>query len=256
MITNNGWIKIHRKIKEKAYYKKSEYVHLWIHLLLEANHEEKEFMWNGQTIKVKPGQLITGRNEIAKKTGIYRSKIERILKYFENEHQIEQQTTNKFRLITILNWEDYQKNEQENEQPVSNKRATSEQQVSTNKNDKNYKNEKNIYIASKNFSPPSLEEVTAYCQERQNGLNPELFLDHYTSNGWLVGKNKMKDWKAAIRTWEKNQSTFNQKPKSGGNGGIRICNDGTKAIMRGGVWVDPDNPFTKIDLNYYPELTK
>lgn len=56
----------------------------------------------------------------------------------------------------------------------------------------------------KRFSPPTLEEVTAYCKERNNSVNPQRWLDHYESNGWMVGRNKMKDWKAAVRTWERN----------------------------------------------------
>ena len=61
------------------------------------------------------------------------------------------------------------------------------------------------------FAPPSLQDVQAYCTERQNTVNPEHFIDHYTANGWKVGKNPMKDWKAAVRTWEKNHATH-QKP--------------------------------------------
>ena len=57
---------------------------------------------------------------------------------------------------------------------------------------------------AKRFTPPTLEEVTAYCIERNNSVDAQHFIDYYTSNGWLVGKNKMKDWKAAVRTWERN----------------------------------------------------
>lgn len=60
------------------------------------------------------------------------------------------------------------------------------------------------------FIPPTVEEVSAYCIERGNSVNPQRFIDHYTSNGWMVGKNKMKDWQAAVRTWERN--SLNQKP--------------------------------------------
>lgn len=55
----------------------------------------------------------------------------------------------------------------------------------------------------KRFIPPSLEEVTAYCKERSNSVNPESFIDFYEAKGWCIGKNKMKDWRAAVRTWEK-----------------------------------------------------
>lgn len=55
----------------------------------------------------------------------------------------------------------------------------------------------------KNFKPPALEEVKRYCRERDNCVDPEAFVDFYESKGWFVGKNKMKSWKAAVRTWER-----------------------------------------------------
>lgn len=54
------------------------------------------------------------------------------------------------------------------------------------------------------FSPPTVDDVKAYCKERNNNVDAERFIDYYNSNGWMVGKNKMKDWKAAVRTWENN----------------------------------------------------
>ncbi len=57
---------------------------------------------------------------------------------------------------------------------------------------------------AKRFTPPTVEEVKAYCAERKNNVDAQRFVDYYTSNGWLVGKNKMKDWRAAVRTWERN----------------------------------------------------
>lgn len=66
----------------------------------------------------------------------------------------------------------------------------------------------------KRFVPPTLEEVRVYCIERNNNVDAERFIDYYTANGWQVGKNKMKDWKAAVRTWERNGYS-NQKPTSG-----------------------------------------
>lgn len=58
---------------------------------------------------------------------------------------------------------------------------------------------------AKRFIPPTGDEVAAYCQERGNGLDPETFVDFYASKGWMVGKNPMKDWKAAVRTWERSE---------------------------------------------------
>ena len=59
---------------------------------------------------------------------------------------------------------------------------------------------------SKRFTPPTVDEVRAYCLERGNCVNPQRFVDYYSSNGWMVGKNKMKDWQAAVRTWEQKES--------------------------------------------------
>ena len=67
------------------------------------------------------------------------------------------------------------------------------------------------------FVKPTLEEVTEYCRERGKGVDPEAWMNYYTANGWRVGRNPMKDWKAAIHTWEKNRSQFNgtsQKPNA------------------------------------------
>ena len=78
------------------------------------------------------------------------------------------------------------------------------------------------------FSPPSLEQVKAYCLERRNSVDAELFHDHYTSQGWYVGKVTMKDWKAAVRTWEK--SSFNHPPAS--EAAVVAANEGIEKRRR------------------------
>lgn len=60
---------------------------------------------------------------------------------------------------------------------------------------------------ARRFTPPTIEEVRDYCQERRNHVDPQRFINHYSSNGWRVGKNPMKDWKAAVRNWEGNEYT-------------------------------------------------
>jgi len=63
------------------------------------------------------------------------------------------------------------------------------------------------------FVPPTLEDVSEYCKERGNNVDPERFIDFYSSKGWMVGKNKMKDWKAAVRGWEARDKA--EQPKKG-----------------------------------------
>jgi uncharacterized protein YdaU (DUF1376 family) len=62
------------------------------------------------------------------------------------------------------------------------------------------------------FTPPTLSEVIDYCNQRANSIDPQRFVDHYSANGWMRGKNKIKDWKACIRTWEQNDNQTTVKP--------------------------------------------
>ena len=55
------------------------------------------------------------------------------------------------------------------------------------------------------FIKPTFEEISQYCRERKNKIDPQHFIDYYEANGWMVGRNKMKDWKACVRTWEARQ---------------------------------------------------
>ena len=81
------------------------------------------------------------------------------------------------------------------------------------RNFKTINKNKEIIIINKYFNKPSLLEIKNYCVERVNNVDPEAFFDFYESKGWLVGKSKMKDWKAAIRTWERTESK-KEKPMS------------------------------------------
>ena len=133
-----GWIKLHRKLLENPISNKPLWAWLWVVLLLKANHEDKEIIWNGQKKKIESGTFLTGRKVLALESGLTESSVERALHYLEIDKQIEQQKTNKYRLIIISKWKQYQVIEQQK----NNKRTTNEQPLDTDKNDKNEKNEK------------------------------------------------------------------------------------------------------------------
>jgi hypothetical protein len=98
-------------------------------------------------------------------------------------------------------------------QPTFNQCSTSK--VKESKVNESIENNNSGTSPHKNtFKPPTLEEVQAYCKERNNKVDAERWYDFYSSKGWMIGKNKMKDWKAAVRTWEKSgQATQLQKGK-------------------------------------------
>jgi hypothetical protein len=76
------------------------------------------------------------------------------------------------------------------------------EEIAPNNNRDNYLNNA-LSIGRSHFQKPTLEEISLYCRERNNNVDPEQFFNYYESNGWKVGKNPMRDWKAAIHTWEK-----------------------------------------------------
>lgn len=83
------------------------------------------------------------------------------------------------------------------------------QKHNKNKNKNKNKEEEKDIKENKKFIKPTIEEIKKYCLERKNSINPSQFFDYYESKGWLIGKNQMKDWKAAIRTWEQNKNKYN-----------------------------------------------
>lgn len=138
------YIKSHRQTQENPVVcKDADHIGVRMYLLWNATHKNIDVMFQWKRRTLEPWQLITWRKVIARFLKINESKVQRVLKLFESEQQIEQHTTRQNRLITIKNRTLYQWSEQPNEQQLNNKWTTSEQQVNTNKNVrmKEWKNE-------------------------------------------------------------------------------------------------------------------
>lgn len=141
---NSGWISLHRKIMNSAVYSDSELLKLWIHCLLKATHADYDQLIGNTAIKLSPGQFVTGRNALANEfnKGVQPSKIVKPLSLWRRLQTLEKlemlniKTTNKYSVVTVLNWNDYQNNEQQ----LNNKRTTTEQQLNTNNNSNNSNN--------------------------------------------------------------------------------------------------------------------
>ena len=190
-----GWIKLHRKFINWEWYQDSKMVRVFIHLLLMANHKDKP--WQGH--EIKRGQFITGLPKLSEQTGLSIQSIRTCLDKLESTGEINRQTNSKFSVITVCNYDDYQ-DEDDNSNRQTNSPATGNQQAS-NSQSTTTKNEKKVKNENK-FVKPTQDEVKKYCKERSRGVNPVKWFNHYTSNGWKVGKNLMKNWHAAVHTWE------------------------------------------------------
>ncbi|EQM28638.1 replication protein [Bacillus licheniformis CG-B52] len=142
----SGWIKLHRKIKENPIFANSDMFKLWALCLIKATHKEHDQLVGNQMVKLLPGEFVTGRHELASEFNegvkpsekVSPSTVWRYMKNFEKWQMLNIKSGNKFSVISVTNWSEYQQSEQQ----VNSKWTASEQQVNTNKNVKNEKNEK------------------------------------------------------------------------------------------------------------------
>ena len=95
----------------------------------------------------------------------------------------------------------------------------------------------------KTFTKPTIDEIQDYCIERNNNVNAEHFYDYYESNGWKVGKNSMKDWKAAVRTWERSEYRKSNSKKNSKEDAINVVNN----LMNKLGGVDTEQPTTDFE---------
>jgi len=188
MTNQQGWIKLHRQILEWEWYSDNNCFRVFLHLLLKANHKEKRF----KGIELKVGSIVTSRDLLARETGLSSQQVRTALNKLISTNEITSVTSPQGTILQIVSYEKYQiaTSEITNEQPTSNQQSTT---------NKNVKKEKKFII-------PTFNDVLEYCMQNNLDVDGVKFINFYESKGWMVGKNKMKDWKAAIRTWVKPES--------------------------------------------------
>lgn len=182
----------------------------WIDLLLLVNHTSKKTLIDGSLQEIERGQTVTSIRKLCDRWGWSNTKVRRFLKMLEDDGMVNIKSDSKKTLINVVNYSVYQDSENEKTTLKRQQDDTETTLKHTNKNEKNEKNEKKCSRAR--FVPPSYEQVSSYCQERGNNVDAQRFLDFYQSKGWMVGKNKMKDWKAAVRNWERREGGKKNDP--------------------------------------------
>jgi hypothetical protein len=198
---DKGFIFLHRKFLKWEWYSNVNDRLVFIHCLLSANWEDGWF----EGKKIPRGSFATSYKNLAKEIGISVQSLRTSLEHLKSTNNITHETNRQFSIITINNYNKYQLDNTQ-----VNKRLTNDQQTTNNNIINNNKliNKESISkdIPKKVFSKPTLQEISDYCLERNNGINPNKFYDFYESKNWMIGKNKMKDWKACVRTWEQHES--------------------------------------------------
>ena len=270
---NKGYIRLYRQLQDCWIWIDEESPEkftrgsAWIDLLLFANHKDKKIRYEDGFRIIKRGQFLTSKRKLAERWMWNRRTVDKFLDLLVKDEMITIECTTKHTLITIVNYSIYQGDESENEPqdtppttpqdapqdaPRSTPRSTP--RSSTNNNDNNERSIKEKEIPKgiskkKNFAPPTLEEVKAYCEERKNGIDAQYFIDYYTANGWTQGKGKpIKNWQAAVRTWERNNSKKGVRTDEGSNGRdaeppvefteeqLRAAEEYLSGVQRGGLF--------------------
>lgn len=221
----NGFILESKKIIESDIWKKPPlYFKVWHYLLLNAMFKDKG--------NLKRGQLFTNYNEIREACSYHvgyrkitpsKQDIHRIFDWLRSSHEDDTSVTTKEPMIrttkvthgmivTIVNYGIYQdfksyesNSESDSERTTNGLRKGREVSNIKKEENKGKKEIDNIGRKSPKFKKPTVDQVREYCQERGNDINPESFIDFYEARGWKLSKGvAMKDWKAAVRTWERN----------------------------------------------------
>ncbi len=173
MDSNNGWIKLHRKIIDSAVFENPKILKLWIWCLCKASHKGYESMVGNQIVVLQEGQFIFGRKKASSELKIKESMVYKYIKLLEKLEMINIKSNNKFSIITIEKWAFYQfdndEEQQQKEQQRNNKGTTKEQQRNTNKNVKNVKNVKEIIYSD---VPELNEAIIAFIEYRKTIKKP------------------------------------------------------------------------------------
>ena len=136
---SDGWVKLHRKLLDHPIFKNDKLFRVFVYCLLKASHKDREQLVGDSIVNLKAGELATGRTAISGATGLSEQNVKTAINKLKALQIITSKPTNKYSIISILNWDSYQ---QDNQQTTS-KQPASNQHVTTNKNVKNEKNVKN-----------------------------------------------------------------------------------------------------------------
>lgn len=232
------WIKLDEKILEWEWFNDAYVVKAWLWMLLQANFKDKK--WRGRVIK--RGQFLTSKRHMADYLGVSDKTAWNIMHKLEETGEISMTTDKKWgTLITICKYEDYQSSGVEDtplptppptplSTPLPTPPPTPNIRIIERKE---YNN--NIIGEKKTrttFKPPTLDEVQEYISAKGYNVDAIKFWNYYDSNGWMVGKNKMKKWESAIVTWNRNQYGNSSKPSGKRNIYDELCADISTNMLR------------------------
>lgn len=203
------YIKLSRKILEWEWWDDINTCRLFIYCLLKANWKDGRF----KGMVIPKGSFVSSIPKMSDETSLTIREIRTAISHLKSTGEVTCKSYAKYTVFTVKNYCEYQQSDLQNDRKATGKRHSNDMLTTTIEEYKEGNNKKEEPKGSKKkFIPPTVDDVRAYCQERNNKVDPQKFVDFYSCKGWMVGKNHMKDWKAAVRTWEKSSSQSKDAP--------------------------------------------
>lgn len=220
-MTGSGFIQLHRKLINWEWYSDIPVRLTFIHLLIIANWDDKN--WKG--VNIKRGQIVVGRKKLSEEIGISERQLRTALTKLKSTNEITIKSTNKFTVLTLEKYEDYQNIKTiattKTTTKAPNERPTNDQQTTTTKENNNIINKKyNKGGKNSRFSPPTILEIDNYILKKTEDsslakIESQKFFNFYESKNWMIGKNKMKKWKSAVSNWLIRKGEWEKEKSSG-----------------------------------------
>ena len=215
------YIKLSRSMLEWEWYSDINTCRLFIHMLLKANWKDGNF----KGTPVPRGSFVSSIRKLSDQTGLTEREIRTAISHLKTTGEVTSKTTSKYSIFTVVNYDLYQSNDTQSDIQVTIERQSNDIQTTTIEEGKKERRKQHNNNTVR-FIPPYVDMVREYCIERNNSVDAQAFVDFYSSKGWMIGKNKMKDWKAAVRTWEKGRSqTRKEETAKRGSTGFSNYND-------------------------------
>lgn len=205
MKDDRTYIKIFHKMLDWGWYGDTNTFRVFMHILLRANYRESEYLGH----KIGAGECVFGRKEWAKKLGLSEQQVRTAISHLRATNEITTRATNRFTIITVVNWESWQIEEGKATKRATNKQPpsqpTSNQQATTSKESK---------ITT---TIPTIYMVREYVKENGLLIDPDYFHKYYETAGWVDAKGKpIKNWKLKALNWSKKEEERNGRSANPG----------------------------------------
>jgi hypothetical protein len=209
---DKSWIKLYRKMQDHWVYKNPNYTNIWLAILWGTNWKQSKVLVHGKLVIVERGEILTSIRTLAQQSHTSEKSVRNFLKHAEVDAMILPKKGTATTHFIVLNYNDLQ--EQQSTEGHTEGTARAQQghyhkKLRSKEGKKEEVKEDSVSMRSRAFTRPSCQEILDYFQELGSTADEaHKFFDHYTANGWKVGKNAMKDWKATARNWNRNKNNF------------------------------------------------